>query len=368
MGLLFTSAALGTLELKNRLVRSATAEKMADAEGRPRPMLGDLYRDLAEGGVGLIITGHMYVDPGGKCHPEMTGIDQDSRVPELAELVDSVHEAGGRIAVQINHGGMQCSRETVSDPVAPSAIEAEFLQQPARAMTVAEIERIVAAYGAASRRAKEAGFDAVQLHGAHGYLINQFLSPYVNRRQDDWGGDFGRRLRFLRAVSATVREAVGSDFPVFIKLGMADGIDGGLTPEMGRRVVAELAGMGLDGVEISCGIAGDAVKAIQPGIRTQEDEVYFRAFARMSREVTSLPVMLVGGLRSREVMEDVLASGDADFISMCRPLICEPDLPIRLKRGQDRAACISANRCWPPEAGVGIACKCPVEREPFPGS
>jgi 2,4-dienoyl-CoA reductase-like NADH-dependent reductase (Old Yellow Enzyme family) len=368
MGKLFTSASLGTLTMKNRIVRSATAERMADAEGRPRSALGELYRDLTEGGVGLLITGHMYVDAGGKCHPEMTGIDRDERVPDLAELTDVVHQAGGHIAVQINHGGMQCSRETVVEPVAPSAIEADFLQRPARAMTVPEIEAAVAAYAAAARRAQAAGFDAVQLHGAHGYLINQFLSPAVNRRQDAWGGDFARRLHFLEAVCEAVRDAVGPEMPVFIKLGMADGIEGGLTPEMGRRVVSELAGMGLDGVELSCGIGGDAMNAIQPGIRTQEDEAYFREFARMSRKVTSLPLMSVGGFRSREVMEDVLASGDADFISMCRPLICEPDLPKRLKQGQARAACISGNRCWASKPGEGIACKCPVEREPFPVS
>ena len=368
MGMLFTSARLGALTLKNRIVRSATAERMADAEGRPRPALGELYRDLAEGGVGLIITGHMYVDPGGKCHPEMTGIDRDDRVPDLAELADIVHEAGGRLAVQINHGGMQCSRETVADPVAPSAIEGEFVQRPARAMTTAEIEHAIAAYGSAARRAKAAGFNAVQLHGAHGYLINQFLSPAVNRRRDAWGGDFAGRLHFLEAVSAAVREAVGPDYPVFIKLGMADGVEGGLTPELGQRVVAELAGMDLDGIEISGGIGGGPIQNTRTGVRTQEDEAYFRDFARMAREVTSLPLMLVGGLRSREVMEDVLAAGDADFISMCRPLICEPDLPERLKRGQARAACISANRCWASEKGEGIACKCPVERKPFPGS
>jgi 2,4-dienoyl-CoA reductase-like NADH-dependent reductase (Old Yellow Enzyme family) len=163
---------------------------MADGEGRPRPTLGELYRDLAEGGVGLIITGHMYVDPGGKCHPEMTGIDRDDRVPDLTELTDIVHEAGGRLAVQLNHGGMQCSRETVADPVAPSAIEGEFVQRPARAMTTAEIEQAIVAYASAARRAKAAGFNAVQLHGAHGYLINQFLSPAVNRRRDAWGGRF----------------------------------------------------------------------------------------------------------------------------------------------------------------------------------
>ncbi len=368
MASLFSCRTLGTLVLENRIVRSATAERMADAEGRPRPALGDLYRELAEGGVGLLITGHMYVDPGGKCHPEMTGIDRDDRVPDLAELADLVHEAGGHIAVQINHGGMRCSRETVADPVAPSAIDAEFLQRPARAMTAAEVDAAVAAYGAAARRAKVAGFDAVQLHGAHGYLINQFLSPAVNRREDAWGGDFAGRLRFLREVCRTVREAVGPGYPFFIKLGMSDGFDGGLTLEMGQRVVVELAGMGLDGVEISCGIGGKAVKAIQPGVRTQEDEAYFRDFARMARAVTSLPVMLVGGLRSREVMDDVLASGDADFISMCRPLICEPDLPARLMHGQVRATCISGNRCWASERGIGIACKCPVERVPFPAS
>ena len=368
MASLFSSVNLGTLTLKNRIVRSATAERMADAEGRPRQALGDLYRDLAEGGVGLLVTGHMYVDPGGKCHPEMTGIDRDDRVPDLAELADLVHQAGGHIAVQINHGGMQCSRETVADPAAPSAIDTESLSQPARAMTAAEVEQAIAAYASAARRAKAAGMDAVQLHGAHGYLINQFLSPAVNRRQDAWGGDFAGRLHFLEAVSGAVREVVGPEYPVFIKLGMVDGVDGGLTPELGQRVVAELGGMGLDGVEISCGIGGGAVKAIQPGVRELEDEAYFRDLAQMAREVTSLPVMLVGGLRSRAVMADVLASGDADFISMCRPLICEPDLPKRLELGQARASCISGNRCWASERGEGIACKCPVERAPFPGS
>lgn len=355
---LFSPIALGTLFLPNRLVRSATAERMAAATGRPRPGLSRLYRDLSAGGVGLIITGHMYVDAGGKCHPEMTAIDDDDLLPELTALAAAVHDAGGLAAVQINHGGMNCSRETVAEPVAPSDIEADFLQRPARALTSSEITSIIDAYAAAARRVQEAGFDAVQLHGAHGYLINQFLSPFVNRRDDAWGGDLAGRMRFLREVSRAVRAEVGSDYPVFIKLGMVDGVGGGLTLAESVKVVAALEEMGLDGVEVSGGITGGEVQNSRKGVRTTEDEAYFRDFARAAKAATSLPVMLVGGLRSRTVMDDVLASGDADFISLCRPLICEPDLPQRLQAGQARASCISANRCWPEGMGEGIACHC----------
>lgn len=358
MAKLFSPAQLGTLTLPNRLVRSATAERMADADGRPKPSLVSLMRDLAEGGVGLIITGHMYIDPAGKCHPEMAGIYDDSLVPGLASLVDAVHAAGGRVAVQINHGGMQCSRETVDEGVASSAIAADFLQQPAREMRVDEIEVTIAAYAGAARRAQAAGFDAVQLHGAHGYLISQFLSPFVNRRTDGWGGDLAGRMRFLREVCGAVRAEVGPDYPVFIKLGMLDGVAGGLTLDEGVQVVAALAEMGLDGVEVSAGIGGGDVQASRAGISSPDDEAYFRHLAQAARAVTDLPIVLVGGFRSRGVMDEVLASGDADFVSLCRPLICEPDFPRRLQAGQTKAACISGNRCWPRDIDEGIACRC----------
>ncbi len=361
--MLFQPGTIGTLTLPNRLIRSATAERMADPDGRPRPPLLELYRELALGGVGLIISGHMFVHPSGKAHPEMTGIHDDALVPHLAELATVVHRNGGRIAAQINHGGMQCSRETVSETIAPSAISAQFLSRPPREMTHGEIESLIQAYADAARRAREAGFDAVQIHGAHGYLINQFLSPFTNRRDDEWSGDFQGQTRFLRAVCRAIREKVGPDYPVFIKLGMVDAIEGGLTPEEGTRVAASLAGMALDGIEISGGISGGESLNSRAGIRSAEDEAYFRPLARRARSATSLPIALVGGLRSRAVMEDVLSSGDADFIALSRPLICEPDLPLRLREGaQDRAACISANRCWPERPGDGIACRCPLER------
>ncbi len=140
MSLLFTPAKIGTLEVPNRIMRSATAERMADEAGYPRQQYYDFYRELAAGGVGLIVTGHMYVHPTGKCHPEMTGVYEDTQIPELAKLADVIHAEGSKVIVQINHGGMQCAKECVEDPIAPSAIEADFLQQPARAMIEAEIE------------------------------------------------------------------------------------------------------------------------------------------------------------------------------------------------------------------------------------
>jgi len=365
--MLFQPGTIGTLTLPNRLIRSATAERLADPDGRPRPPLLEIYRDLALGDVGLIISGHMFIHPSGKAHPEMTGIHEDVLVPALAELATVVHRNGGRIAAQINHGGMQCSRDTVSQTIAPSAISAPFLSRPPREMTPGEIESIIQAYADASRRARDAGFDAVQIHGAHGYLISQFLSPFTNRREDEWGGDFQGRTHFLRAVCRAVRDDVGPDYPVFIKLGMVDAVDGGLTPDEGARVAASLAGMGLDAIEISGGISGGESLNSRPGVRSPEDEAYFRHLARRARSATSVPIALVGGLRSRAVMEDVLEAGDADFIAISRPLICEPDLPQRLRDGvQDRAACISGNRCWPQQPGEGIACRCPVERPDHP--
>lgn len=369
MSALFTPGNIGTLALPNRLVRSATAERMADAEGRPRPQLRALYKELARGGVGLIITGHMYVHPSGKAHPEMTGIYADELIPDLAELADTVHREGRRVVAQINHGGMQCSRETVTDTLAPSAIDAPFLEQPAREMSPDEIRMVIQAYGQAARRAREAGFDGVQIHAAHGYLISQFLSPFVNHRTDAWGGDgpaetpaenLEGRMRFLRTVCKEVREQVGRDYPVLIKLGMMDGVEKGLTPEEGAQVVAALEGMGLDAVEISGGIGGRKLN-IPQGIRTEADEGYFRSLARWARPVTRLPILLVGGFRSRRVMEEVLDANDADYISLCRPLICEPDLPNRLRQElQERSRCISANHCWAEREGEGIACKCPI--------
>jgi len=360
---LFSPIAIANLELKNRLVRSATAERLAEEPvGRATPALAALYRTLAQGGVGLIVTGHAYVAPEGKAHPEMLSAHSDEMIPGLRTLAEAVHAEGGRIALQINHGGGQCAAESAPQMVAPSAMPEPTGHAP-REMTAAEIVATADAFGQAARRAQLAGMDAVQLHGAHGYLIGQFLSLHTNRRSDGWGGDFERRLRFLAAVCEAVRGQVGRDYAVFIKLGMADNLDrvpGGLTPEDGARIAGRLAGLGLDAIEVSGGLGGGQGDFNgRLGVGTKVPEAYFRPLARLAKAATTLPVILVGGLRSRAVMDDVLASGDADLISLCRPLIREPDLPNRLQNGQATvAACISGGRCWADGPGQGIGCKC----------
>ena len=359
---LFSPVKIGALELKNRLVRSATAEHLAtEPIGRATPALASLYGELARGGVGLLITGHAYVAPEGKAHTEMLSAHCDQVVPGLRSLTGAVHAEGGYIALQINHAGRQCEDPNVSRILAPSAVPTPSGSTP-QEMTPDEISQAIDAFGQAARRAQSAGFDAVQLHAAHGYLIGQFLSPHTNRRRDAWGGDFERRLCFLASVCEAVRGQVGREFPVFVKLGMMDNLElvpDGLTPDDGARIVSHLADLGLDAVEVSGGNGGGAAFNGRVGVGSKVPEAYFRPLARRAKAATQLPVMLVGGLRSRAVMDDVLAAGDADLISLCRPLIREPDLPRRLQNGQATvSACISGGRCWPSELGQGIACKC----------
>jgi len=225
MSILFEAGSIAGLELKNRLVRSATAERMCDEDGRPEQAMIDLYADLARGGVGLIITGHAFVHDSGKAHSSMTGVHRDDLVPSLRALTEVVHQAGGSkrsgVVMQINHAGRKASEEVIGrTPVAPSPVPQVRGGPRSHELTEAEIEELVVAFGRAAGRAKEAGFDGVQLHGAHGYLINQFCSPASNWRRDRWGGSIARRLRFLEEAAAAVRDEVGGDYLLLIKLGI----------------------------------------------------------------------------------------------------------------------------------------------------
>lgn len=340
------------MRLRNRMVRSATAERLADAAGIPSFALDSMYHDLAVGGIGLLITGHAFVHRGGQCHAEMSGIHCDTTIPRWRELVQIVQAAGARIAVQINHGGRACEREIVPDPLAPSPVPLNSATPPPTELSVGEIEEIIAAFGAAAGRAREAGFDAVQIHSAHGYLSSQFLSPLTNLRQDEYGGDLRGRTTFLRRVAARVRGAVGPDYPVLIKLGVNDYAEGGLSREDGAQVAAWLEDVGIDAIEVSAGLKG----AVKRNINRVEREAYLEADAAVVRERTSLPLIVVGGLRSQEVIEKILSRG-FEMVSFCRPLIRQPDLPRRLASGEIASAdCLSCNLCWPREAGEGVSC------------
>jgi len=358
MSLLFEPGNIAGLELKNRLVRSATAEYMCDEEGRPEQAMIDLYAKLARGGVGLIITGHAFVHESGKTHPRMMAVHRDDLIPSLQALSEVVHREGGKVIMQLNHAGRKASAEVIGwTPVAPSPVPSVRGGPRPHELTEAEIEELIAAFGRAAGRAKEAGFDGVQLHGAHGYLINQFCSPASNWRHDRWGGSIARRLRFLEEVAAAVRDEVGDDYPLLIKLGIQDFVRDGLTLDDGVEIVRHLADWGLDGVEISCGMGATSSRK---DILRPKDEAYFLPLARRAREATDLPLILVGGMRSLEVMERILEEGTADFIAMSRPLIREPDLPNQWREGRtEPAACISCNNCWPGPGEYGIACRAP---------
>jgi len=357
VSILFEPKNIGTLELPNRLIRSATAEHMSDLEGRPEQPLAELYGELARGGIGLIITGHAFVQEGGHVHLHMTGAHRDGLIPALEMLTTAVHEQNGRVVMQLNHGGRQCAPDAIPrPPVAPSPLPPSKGNKRPQELNEEGIRKIIIAFGDAAGRAKAAGFDGVQIHAAHGYLVNQFNSPAANWRRDRWGGTPARRMRFLEEVAASIRDQVGDDYPLLVKLGMEEYVRDGLTLEDSVDIVRHLEDWGLSALEISGGIGRTSVRK---DIFRPEDEAYFLDAARRARQATDLPIILVGGMRSKEVMERILEEGSADLVSMSRPLIREPDLPRRLREGQERASCISCNRCWPPPGEYGIACRDP---------
>jgi len=345
--MLFEPYSLSGLRLGNRIVRAATYEKMADDDGRVTDRLVELYEELARGGSGLLITGFALVHPSGRAGPKMLSAHAESYIERLKELTDAVHREGGLIALQLVHGGRQCPPLLLGgeQAIAPSEMYDRFTRSNSRAMTEAEIWTVIEAFGDAAWRARSAGFDAVELHGAHGYLISSFLSPYTNRRDDYWGGDEERRSHFAEEVLKSVRSAVGGNYPVIMKVNADDLMEGGITPEESLRQVRRLEQQGLDAVEISGGMKDSRVRTIRPDIHRAEDEAYFKDSGKLFKDALNIPVILTGGMRSRGVMEGVLERGEADLVGMSRPLIREPDLPNLMRDGKERADCISCNKC-----------------------
>ncbi len=380
MKTLFEPARIGPLTLKNRLVRSATHEGMADDRGGPAEALFRLYRRLAEGGAGMIITGFAAVTPAGRgAVLRQLMIDRDDLVPDYRRLVDHVHDHGARIAVQLAHCGRQTTAEAAGcRPLAPSAVRDKSLFVTPREMTERDIQEVIAAFGRAAERARKAGFDAVQIHGAHGYLVNQFLSPYTNRRSDAWGGAFDNRMRFPEAVVRACRDAVGPDFPVMIKINHSDALRGGLSVDEGVRSAVRFAELGVDALEVSCGVGEDGLYMFRgdvpigvfldewPMYRRRNplfkwmmrrfgrrlipprpvDHAYNRDSCLKIRRLTDIPLMMVGGLTEPAAMAQVIADGEADFLSLSRTLIADPGFPRKLASGDTAPArCVHCNLC-----------------------
>ncbi len=361
MSVLFQPVTVGGMRLKNRFVRSATHDYLGRADGTISQSQMELYRGLAAGGVGLIVTGHAYVQhPLGRASVNQNGIYDDRFVEGYRTLTDAMHAEGAALVLQISHAGRQTPQDWPDDqtPVAPSAVREGQTGRTPRALTDEEIRSLIEAYVAAMVRAKAAGCDGVQLHVAHGYLLSSFLSPYTNRRTDAWGGSLENRCRILREIVTRGRRAVGDGYPVLVKINTTDGFagEGYLTPADVVTAVQGLVEWGVNAVEVSGGHREARGVMSRPAVLAPEQEAYFADAARALKAAVDVPVILVGGLRSRSVMEEVVTSGTADLVALSRPLISEPDLVNRLRAGQAKAICSSCNACFNP---VGLRCRRP---------
>ena len=340
---LFAPYRIGDLELRNRFVRSATWDGSADASGAATDMSVDIFRELAAGGVGLIVPGYIFVSPLGQAMHGQYGIHTDEMIPGLRRVVDAAHEGGAAIAAQIVHAGIN-SHYLPPQGVTVLAVSSRADTKAAhREMTDEDIEGIISDFASAAVRAREAGFDAVQLHGAHGYLMTQFLSPLFNRRTDKWGGSPENRRRFHLEVTRRVRRATGTDFPLLIKLGIQDDDPQGLSLAEGIETARQLVDAGIDAIEVSGGVGG-SIRTPKEG--TPESPYFREQSAALKREV-NVPVIEVGGIRSLEMAQSIVDNGDADLISLCRPLIRQPDLLLRWQKGdREPSRCVSCNRCF----------------------
>ncbi|MFX1314642.1 MAG: NADH:flavin oxidoreductase [Promethearchaeota archaeon] len=368
---------IGKMEIRNRFVRSATLENMAQRDGKVTDNLIKLLSTLAKGEVGLIIPGYMYIDPLGQAYGYQTGIFDDNLIPGLKKITNAIHEEDGKVAFQIVHAGMQTfSRLIGTTPIGPSGdIINPVSIDYSREMTEEEIQDSIEAFVSAAKRAVEAGVDAIQLHSAHGYLINQFLSPFYNRRQDEWGGSDEKRFRYVKEVITKIKRILPTDLPLLIKLNTNDYTPTeGITPLLAAKYSEWLVKLGIDAIEISCGSGtyaifnmcrgdipvAEIVQAVPDYMKKMTEGIYqdmvgkydleegynLEAAKIIKPKIGDVPLIIVGGLRTKAFMEEIIEKKYIDFISMSRPFIREPFLVKSFKEGkQDKVSCISCNRC-----------------------
>lgn len=372
----------GRLKLKNRIVRAATYEGMADAKGFPGSDLADLYRNLAKGGTGMIITGFSFVSRDGRAmQPKQCGIDSDDKIEAWKPVVEAARTGGCKAVMQIAHTGRQTTgKATGSRVLAPSMVPCTYFRSLPRSLKEHEIRRIISEFAAAAKRCARAGFDGVEIHAAHGYLIHQFLSPFTNRRRDSWGGPLASRYRFLGETVRAVRQACPADFIILVKISPGDDRIGFSMLGEYSTVVEWLARDGADAVEISYGTMEVALNIIRGQIPVEivlRENPLFRDFpdtikkiwkktlypimkrefipftenynlpsAKALKPLSPLPVILVGGIRNLPAMKTIVSKGWADLTALCRPLVAEPDFPRLIAEKPDHVSrCNSCNLC-----------------------
>ncbi|MCK5708639.1 MAG: NADH:flavin oxidoreductase [Candidatus Aureabacteria bacterium] len=379
--MLFNEWKLKNITSKNRLVRSATYEGMGDINGNPLKGLKDIYKDLATNDVGMIITGFCFISQEGRAmQPHQCGIDSDDKIDYWKDIVSYVKSISMEtlLVMQIAHAGRQTLKKVTGLPVvSPSTKRSLYFKEKPVALNDEKIKQIINEFGDAAKRAQKAGFDGIQIHAAHGYLIHQFLSPHINKRNDRWGKN---RSEFLRETILNIKDKCGNSFPVFVKISAADDDKYGLKIENTFDYIKKLENVGIEAFEISYGTMDAAFNIFRGTVPIQkvfEHNILFKnynllkrkfwqyfifpqwkkgfitykdnynlPFAKEIKRNTNIPIILVGGLREKKVMDDILRNDHADAISLSRPLICEPDLGKKLKENINvRSICRNCNEC-----------------------
>lgn len=350
--------------IANRFVHTAVGEGFAKTDGSASSRLRDRYALLGyRGAIGLIITGHVFVAPEAKLRDGQSGLWKDTQIAGFAKVSAAAKRDGSRIFMQLTHGGIMTSKaRTGVIPKGPSALNIQGIEVGNAAMTLEEIAAWPELFANAARRAREAGFDGIQLHMGHGYGLCQWISPFYNKREDEYGGSIEKRARLPLEVIAAVRKAVGEDFPIIAKInGIEEGLEGGLTTEDAVQTAKLLEAGGLDGVEItggSCILSDPKTSPMRPVKAGSDDSLYFRKEVKEFRKALNIPITLIGGVRSFKQAQMLRNNNEADLIGICRPLICEPDLVHRWHEGKlDKPLCISCGRCIPVcRTTIGVHC------------
>jgi 2,4-dienoyl-CoA reductase-like NADH-dependent reductase (Old Yellow Enzyme family)/thioredoxin reductase len=346
MGKLFEPIKIGTMKLKNRIVMPAMDTNYSSEAGFVTRRLVNYHVERAKGGVGLIIVEGAYVEPRGKGSVMQLGVDHENKISGLKELATAIQAKGARATLQLFHGGRQSHSSIIgTQPVSASEVFCRMTQETPRVLTVEEIQNVIEAFAEGARRTKATGFDAVEIHGAHGYLINQFLSPLTNKRTDKYGGDVKGRTRFLLEILELTRDKVGSDYPILCRINGDDYIEGGLTLEETKRIAQMLEAAGVDALHISGGIYDSPVPVTTgPMALPRGNMVHLAAGIK---KVVNVPVIAVGRINDPELAETILQEGKADLVSMGRALLADPELPMKAAAGalDDIRKCTACDEC-----------------------